>query len=625
MSQEDRAALPQQVMAGQVVVVTGSTRGIGRAVALGFGELGASIVINGRSPRRLAAAVKVAKRLGIRCLGVRADVASPSGARQLLDRAFKVFGRVDMLVNNAGVSGPPPAPFWQLRPAAWADTLKVNLTGVLLCSAAYVRQLIQQGLTGRILNVSSTAGTRGYPGLAPYCASKFGVRGLTECQALDLEGTGITVTCLELAGHHTPMTRRRLAPEDYEGLAPPEEAINLFVYAATGPPELLQGRTLSELRFRVDQEAEVRLNGPLAAIPPWLPHMPRYITEPAPPPGSLHLDFLENPNGPPVLAHEALKQIEAPALADYPDPRLTSLRRALAEKLELPPECFTFGNGSTELVERVLRTFTRPGDEAVATDPTWPVFERFCRAHGVGLVRAPYTIDRSYQIARLDLQDVLAAVNPRTRLIYLVSPSNPLGAAITEAEFLDFLQRLRPGLPVVVDEAYIEYSERPDVLRTNRLVLQTARPLIGLRTFSKFFGLAGMRLGYAFGAPETVRLIARLHLPFATSAAAEIAALAALQDFSHAEHTRAVVRRGREQLRAGLAKLGLLALSSEANFLMAEMPAPDPGLVYDTLMESGIFLPEVVWNGFMQLPIWDEAAHDRYLQVLARLRRPQDV
>ena len=613
----------QSSMAGKVVVVTGSSRGIGRAVALGFGELGADVVFNGRDPGHLGAALREAKLRGVAAMGVRADVSSPAGAKHLIDRAFKVFGRVDVLVNNAGVGGPPPLPFWQAPPGAWAETIATNLTGAMLCASAYVRKLRRHGLAGRILNVSSTAGARGYPGLAAYCASKFGLRGLTESQALDLAGTGIVVTCLELGAHRTTMTRQYFAPEDYEELPPPETAVPLFIYVATGPAELLHGRTLSEARFHADNNAEAHLNSPLAAVLPWSPYMPRYLADPAPPPGALHLDFLENPLGPPGLALQALRQSAGPALARYPDPRLTSLRRALAQRLELPGECFTFANGSTALVERALRTFTKPGDTVVATDPTWPVFERFCRAQGVGLIQVPYTIDRGNVVARLNLDDLLDAVDSRTRLLYLVSPNNPLGTALAETAFRRFLEGLHPWLPVVVDEAYIEYAEQPGLLRTHRLISGSDRPLIGIRTFSKFYGLAGMRLGYAFAASSTMRLLARLELPFATAGPAETAALAALHDLAHAEATRAAVRRGRAQLRDALAQLGLFSLESEANFLMAEMPG-DPAQVYDRLIENGIYLPEVVWQGFMQLPIGLEADHERYLRVLAALRSLQD-
>jgi histidinol-phosphate aminotransferase len=559
-------------MAGKVVVVTGSTSGIGRAVALGYGARGAFIVLNGLSRERLSAAVEAAQARGLRVVGVRADAASPSGARRLLRRAYEVFGRVDILVNNAGRSGPPPAPFWRLKPADWSRTMAANLKGPILCSSAYVRELQRRGgTTGRIINVSSLAGTCAYRGLGPYCASKFGLRGFTECQALDLEGTGIVVCCLELASHRTPMTRRRFPREEYEALPPPEDVLDLFLYAATGPAGLLHGRTLSESRFRADPHAEARLAGPLATVGPWSPHMARYASDRPVVPGALHLDFLENPQGPPDSAHDAIRRTGKAAIARYPDPRLTSLRRALAGRLELPEESFTFGNGSTELVQRILRTFTRPGDAVLSTDPTWPVFERFCRALGLDLCQAAYTIDRQEGIARLDFDDLLSAVGPRTRLIYLVNPNNPLGAVLPESGFLRFLDQLPPDIPVVVDEAYIEYAERSDMIRLNQLARANSRPLIGVRTFSKFFGLAGMRVGYAYGAPETTRLIARLELPFAISGAAESAAVAALNDGPHAAATLAAVRRGRAQVRERLARSGLFTLESEASFVMAEV------------------------------------------------------
>ena len=614
---------PSGEMAGKVVVVTGSTSGIGRAVAMGFGGLGASVVFNGRSRKRLAAALKSAKARGLSASAVCADVSSPDGARRLIEGAYRAFGKVDVLVNNAGLPGPPSAPFWGIKPAAWSETMTVNLTAAVLCSSAYVRRLRGGQEGGRIINVSSTAGARPYAGLAPYCASKFALAGLTGCQAADLEGTGVVVVCLELASHRTPMTRRRLSREDYESLPPPTDVVDFFAYAATGPAGLLHGRTLSELRFKIDREAEARINGPLATTPPWVPYMARYNAEPPVPPGALYIDFLENPCGPPPSSHDVLKGLGKAAVGRYPDPGLPSLRHALSECLGLPAECFTFGNGSTELVERILRTFTRPGDRVVSTDPTWFVFERFCRVHGVELFQAPYGIDRQKKTGRLDFDGMLAAIDSRVRLVYLVNPNNPLGTAIGEGEFLRFLDRLPPHLPVVVDEAYIEYCERSDILRLSRIVKDSERPLFGIRTFSKFFGLAGMRVGYAYSTPAMTRLIARLALPFSISGASEAAAAAALADASHAERTRLAARRGRGRIYKALSEMGVFALSSEANFVMAEIPG-EPARIYDALLEKGIFLPEVFWSGFMQLPVSLEEENGRYLNVLARLIGGED-
>lgn len=603
---------------GKVVIVTGSTSGIGLAAALAFGERGAGVFFNGRSQSRLKKVLSLAKRRGINAAGLCADVSSVSGAERLIEGAYKFFGRVDVLVNNAGV-GPAPRPFWETRPSDWVETIGTNLGGPLWCSAAYIRKLRKRNVPGRIIHISSTAGTRGYPGMTAYCVSKFGLRGLTECQSLDLAGSGIIVTCLELSSHKTPMTRRRFPSAEYARLAPPEDAMELLLYAATGPAELVHGRTLSERRFRLDPKAEASLNGPLATVAPWLPHMPRYRPGLAGP-GALHLDFLENPNGPPLASRRALRQMDADSIARYPDPAASALRQRLAERLGVPPDCLTFGNGSSEILERVLRTFAQAGDTVVATNPTWPVFERMCRTGGIGVVQVPYVLESKNTRAHLELDKIIEALDSRVRLIYLVSPHNPLGTAIRTDEFRAFLDRLPAHLPVVVDEAYVEYSENSDILRVNEMILATERPLIGIRTFSKFFGLAGMRVGYAYAAPAVVRLISRLHLPFSVSSAAEKAAHAALDDKAHFKRTRETARAGRRQISGALKRLGLLTLESEANFMMAELPG-DPAEVYGALNKKGIFLPEVVWNGFMQLPIGTKPENERYLKVLAQQRR----
>jgi histidinol-phosphate aminotransferase len=337
---------------------------------------------------------------------------------------------------------------------------------------------------------------------------------------------------------------------------------------------------------------------------------------------ALHMDFLENSIGPSAAANDALRGSAGAAMARYPDPRLGALRAKLSDRTGIPADCFTFGNGSTEIVDRVLRTFVRPGETVVASDPTWPVFERMCRLHGIGIISVPYHLDLASGCARLDLNDILRAIDTRTRLIYLVSPNNPLGASVPEEEFRQFLTRLRPHLPVVVDGAYAEYCSRPDALQARRVLSETDKPLIGIHTFSKFFGLAGLRIGYAYAHQSVLALISRLHLPFSVSGPAEAAAVGALCDEVHAQQTLTAVREGRRQVRDALKGMGLCFLASDANFVMAELPAPAE-VVYQTLTDEHIYLPEVVWNGLMQLPIGTEDENRRYLDILARLKRSQ--
>jgi histidinol-phosphate aminotransferase len=592
----------------QVIVVTGSSRGIGRAVALACARAGAQVVLNGRNSAALARAVKQARRMGD-AVGIHADASTLAGAEKLLKEALREFGRVDVLINNAAWAGPKPRQIWRLRPDDWRRALDVNTTGPFLCAAIFLRWMTARRRPGRIINVDSTAGARAYPGLAPYGISKSGLRALTAHLAVELEGTGIVVTGLELGQHRSEMTRTRLPRGEFRRLDGPETAVPLFLYALDAPPELTHGRTLSERRFRTDPAAEAALNSPLALCRPFTPQIARH--RPGVKRSDVNLDLLENPLGAPARA----RKIRLGRVERYPDPHYTRLRGALSAKLGIPPDWFTFGTGSSELIERMLRLFTRPGDDVVSTSPTWPMFERFCRT--LGVANRQVDVDRSGQI---DLAKLTDAILLRTRLVYLVSPSNPLGPGIDRAAFIKFLDRVPPHLPLVVDEAYAEFSDRPDLLRVAELLATSNRPLIGVRTFSKYYGLAGLRVGYAFARPSTIDLLSRLELPFAVSSVAENAALAAIEDRAHASAVQRMIQNGSRQLRAGLAQLGLAALPSDASFLMAESPAP-PDDVFDEMTKAGLHLPQVHWKRYIQLPIAGRDENRRMLAVLRRLQR----
>ena len=589
-----------------VIVITGSSRGIGNAVAIACASAGAQVVLNGRHRRRLAQAVSDASAVG-EVVGVEADISTAAGAEKLLAQSLRAFGKVDVLINNAAWAGPKAGKAWDLRLGDWERALAANLTAPFLCARTFLRWMIANNRQGRILNVDSMAGARAYPGLAAYGVSKSALRALTAHLAADAEGTGITVVGLELDQHRTAMTRSRLPREDHDNLAPPEAAVPLFLHAIKGPTELLAGRTISERRFRADVDAEAALNSPLAACPPFTPYMPRYRR----PIGrsDAHVDFLENVLGAP----SPVRVMKLGDVARYPDPAYSRLRGTLSARLDLPPESFTFGNGSSELVQRILTCYAGVGDQVISTDPTWPIFERFCAARGVVNLQIEHGGNGT-----IDLRQVLRAVNSRTRMIYLVNPSNPLGCGIDRHKFIGFLDALPPHLPVVVDEAYVEFSERPRMLRVSEIVGRTKHPLIGVRTFSKFYGLAGLRIGYAFAPPDVAKLLARLELPFAVSSAAERAAIAALEDEEHAASTLRVNREGAKQLRDGLSLLGLSTLPSDANFLMSRTPA-EPDVVFEAMTASGLHIPHVGWNRHIQLPIVKPREIGRILDVLARL------
>lgn len=599
----------------QAVVVTGSSRGIGLALARALAGRGARVVLNGRDPAALEQARLALAGQGGTVLAVAADVSTPEGARHLIAEAVREFGRIDALVANAGIGGPPSMPVWEVDPAAWSAVLAANLTGPFLCCAEAVKAMRAMG-RGRIVTVLSAAATHPFAGAAAYAAAKAGLAMLTRCLALELDGSGVAVVGIEPASHATAMTAACLPAETVAALDPPEAALPPFLWALSAPAALVHGRILSASRFAADAEAERRLAAPLAAARPFVPYMPRLAD---PNPGARHLDFLENPAGPPRRAVAALRAT-APALDRYPDPTLSALRGALGERLGLASPCFTFGTGSAEVVERLLRTFVPPGHTVVATEPTWPVLHRFCAMLGLRLRTVPYRLARGPDGlgVTLDLGELADAVDAGTRLVYLPNPNFPLAAWTEPAGLRRLLARLDGAVPLVVDEAYVDYADAARQGITPALVRE-GHWLVGVRTFSKFHGLAGLRLGFAYGPPTLIGLAARLEATFAVPRPAEAAALAALADVRHAERTRTTNRRGLAQLRRGLAGLGLGALPSDVNFLMAECPGSLEA-VFDGLHARGLYTPGVAWENLVMLPVAAAADNRSVLDELARQR-----
>jgi NAD(P)-dependent dehydrogenase (short-subunit alcohol dehydrogenase family) len=203
---------------GSVGVVTGGSRGIGLAIAGRLGEMGARIVICALDPARLADAERSLRARGVEALGVVADVAAAAGAEALVRRANEAFGDIEILVNNAGIGRFGPA--HEASEEDWDRTLDTNLKGVWLCSRAVAPQMIRRR-RGHIINISSLAGKNALAGAAIYCASKWGLQGLTACMAEELRGYGIRVSAICPGSVHTDFSphagkdqRRMLQPED---------------------------------------------------------------------------------------------------------------------------------------------------------------------------------------------------------------------------------------------------------------------------------------------------------------------------------------------------------------------------------------------------------------------------
>jgi histidinol-phosphate aminotransferase len=296
--------------------------------------------------------------------------------------------------------------------------------------------------------------------------------------------------------------------------------------------------------------------------------------------GSVKLASNENPLGPSPKAVKALQE-RLQQLHLYPDGDCFYLRRALAAKLRVSPEQLIFGNGSNEIIELAVRTFMRPGDEAVMAHQAFVVYRLVVQAVG-GCCKLVPLRDFTH-----DLEAMARAITPRTRVLFLANPNNPTGTIYRKKEWERFLEGVTTEVLVIVDEAYFEYVAHPDYPES--LVYHGAnKAILTLRTFSKLYGLAGLRIGYGIGDKGMVDLMHRVRQPFNVNAAAQWAALAALEDHEHVKRTLEVNRQGMDYLREEMARMGLEQIPSQANFILVRVGNGQD--IFERLLRRGVIV-----------------------------------
>jgi histidinol-phosphate aminotransferase len=287
----------------------------------------------------------------------------------------------------------------------------------------------------------------------------------------------------------------------------------------------------------------------------------------------------ENPLGPSPKAITAIGAAAA-NVHRYPDGASFNLRGALADRLDLPAEQFVFGNGSSEILELLAKVYLGPEAEIVYAWPSFAMYPIVAKGMGARTVEVPLTADHVH-----DLDAMAAAVTDATGLVIVCNPNNPTGTSVSASELDAFADELPADVILVIDEAYVEYARRDDF--PNALAIVRRRPnTIVLRTFSKIYGLAGMRVGYSISDPEIAGLLERSRHPFNVNLLAEIAATAALSDADHVERSRANNAIGAETLERELGKLGIRTWPTDANFMLAETgPA-----AYEELLQLGVIV-----------------------------------
>ncbi len=335
---------------------------------------------------------------------------------------------------------------------------------------------------------------------------------------------------------------------------------------------------------------------------------------------SVKLASNENPLGPSPAALEAARRAAA-HVARYPDGHGFALKQALSARLGVAPECITLGNGSNDVLDLVARAFLGPGRSAVFSEHAFAVYPIATQAVGARARVAPaLPADHHSQPHGHDLEALYAAVAEDTRVVFIANPNNPTGTWVDRAGLRAFLERLSPEVLCVVDEAYAEYVEEPDYPDAARWLTDFPN-LIVTRTFSKIHGLAGLRVGYGLSHPEVAGLLNRVRQPFNVNGPAQAAALAALGDEAHVRRSRALNRRGLEQLQAAVRGLGLRWIPSVGNFLTVDLGRP-AGPVYEALLRRGVIVRPVANYGFpnhLRVTVGTEAQNARFLEALTEV------
>ena len=321
----------------------------------------------------------------------------------------------------------------------------------------------------------------------------------------------------------------------------------------------------------------------------------------------------ENPLGPSPRAVSAIKKCLS-GINRYPDAQGFYLKKRLAKYFSLEPENFIIGNGSDELIDVVIKTFVEPDENIITADTTFLEYEIISQVNDRKIKKAPL------RYFKYDLGAILKLVDKKTKLIFIANPNNPTGTYVTKYEVADFLDALPETVVVVFDEAYdafIDVDDYPDSLS----YLRRKKKIITLKTFSKSYGLAGLRLGYAIAERELISYMERVRQPFNVNILAQAGGLAALDDKDFLKKTRRLVLGGKDFIYQELSKMGLGFLPSVANFILIDT-GKDSLEVFKAMLKFGVIVRDMKQYGlkdFIRVTIGTQKENERFIRVLRKV------
>ncbi len=320
----------------------------------------------------------------------------------------------------------------------------------------------------------------------------------------------------------------------------------------------------------------------------------------------------ENPIGPSPAALKAVEEALS-GLNRYPDGGSFYLRRRLSQRLGVAEDSILTGNGSNEIIELLIRTFLAPGDEVIMGEPSFAVYPLVTKAAGGVPVMVPLR-DKT-----IDLPAMREAVTDKTRIVFIANPNNPTGTITGSARLRSFIESMPDDIIICLDEAYREYVRSADYGDSTPYI-GCGKPVIILRTFSKIYGLSGLRAGYGLGPAELIDYLNRVRQPFNMNSLAQAAALAAIDDDNHVQASRSVNAEGLEYLYGELDRMGLEYVPTEANFFLIKV---GQGMdVYNALLKKGLIVRPMDSYGlgsYIRLTVGVSEENSRFISSLTEV------
>jgi histidinol-phosphate aminotransferase len=329
--------------------------------------------------------------------------------------------------------------------------------------------------------------------------------------------------------------------------------------------------------------------------------------------GSIKLASNENPLGPSPRAVQAIRE-SLHTLNRYPDGSGYYLKEKLSSVYSVPSDQIIIGNGSNEIIELIVRTFLSRSEEVVQASPTFLLYEKMVAGAGAKMISIPLSG------FRLDLDAIQKAITPQTKVVFINNPNNPTGSVLFQDELADFLESIPPDVMVVLDEAYVEFVT--DRKAANGLNLLKTYPSIAvLRTFSKLYGLAGLRIGYGFASAQVIDYMNRVRQPFNVHTLAQVGATAALDDKEFVDQTRRIIRDGLAYLFDALNKIGVDYRPTQTNFFLIHVPMGGQAL-YRRMLQEGVIvraMDSYGLNDYIRINVGLPEENERFIRTLQKV------